>query len=151
MDSDTDGKSINEIANSHPHLTSMRNTLTTLTAHPSEKVRKQAVVILSGDATGFEPLHDLLEEGGFMSSIKVGDNYLIQTVTFYYVGKVKSVNFAEIVLSEASCVFDTGRLHDCLRDGAFNEVEPLLDDIVIQMGSVGASTKWRHKLPKGQK
>jgi hypothetical protein len=74
-------------------------------------VHRAAQGALSGDPTAAEVMRDLLEENGLMDSIfKVGETYLIQTVTLYMVGRVTAVHFGWIDLEHASWVHWTGRL-----------------------------------------
>lgn len=81
----------------------------------------------------------------------IGQSYLIRTVTHYLTGKMERVTSKELVLSDAAWIADTGRYHDALRDGKFNEVEPLIGPAIIGRGAVVDAVEWRHKLPKEQK
>lgn len=82
--------------------------------------------------------------------LRIGEKYFIRTVTLYYVGKLKDMSTRELILEEASWIPDTGRFHDCLRDGNFNEVEPFVEDVAVQRDSIVDWTVWTHKLPKDQ-
>lgn len=82
---------------------------------------------------------------------KVGENYLIRTVTMIQVGRLESVGDKELVLSSAAWIADTGRFYDALKTGKLNEVEPFLDEVIIGRGSIVDATIWTHKLPKEQK
>ena len=82
---------------------------------------------------------------------KVGENYLIRTVTMIQVGKLEAVYAHELVLSKASWIADTGRFHDALKKGALNEVEPFVSDVVVGRGAIVDATLWAHKLPTDQK
>lgn len=82
---------------------------------------------------------------------KIGENYLIRTVTMIQVGRLEWVGDKELVLSSASWVADTGRFHDALKTGKLNEVEPFVDDVIIGRGSIIDASVWTHKLPKEQK
>lgn len=88
--------------------------------------------------------------GSAESAIRVGQKYLIRTVTLYYTGEVVSVSAAEIVLTKAAWIPDTGRFADCLRTGSFAEVEPFLDDVIVPRGGIIDATVWRHDLPAKQ-
>ena len=90
-------------------------------------------------------------ESSGSSSIVIGENYFIRTVTHYYTGKVKSVTSAEIVLSDAAWIACTGRFYDCLKSGDLNEVEPFVDDVIVGRAALIDATLWRHDLPKDQK
>ena len=81
---------------------------------------------------------------------KVGENYLIRTVTMIQVGKLEAVHDTELVMSSASWVADTGRFYDALQAGKLNEVEPFLNDVIIGRGAIIDSTIWTAKLPTEQ-
>jgi hypothetical protein len=82
---------------------------------------------------------------------KVGENYLIRTVTMIQIGRLESVGPQELVLSSAAWIADTGRFYDALKTGKLNEVEPFPDEVIIGRGSIIDATIWTHKLPKEQK
>lgn len=82
---------------------------------------------------------------------KVGEAYLIRTVTMIVLGKLEAVHDSELVMSSASWVADTGRFYDALKTGKLNEVEPFTDDVIVGRGSIIDATIWTHKLPKEQK
>ncbi len=81
---------------------------------------------------------------------KVGENYLIRTVTMILVGRLEAVHDAEFVLSSASWVADTGRFYDALKTGSLDSVEPFTDDVVVGRGSLIDATVWTNKLPTEQ-
>ena len=86
---------------------------------------------------------------------EIGESYLIRTVTHIQVGKLEDINDKEIILSSASWVADTGRFHKMLKEGLHvvenSEIEPFLDDIIINRGAMIEATKYRHQLPKSIK
>lgn len=82
---------------------------------------------------------------------KLGENYLLRTVTMIIVGKLQWVGEQELLLSDASWIADTGRFHDALKKGTLNEVEPFVDDVIVGRSTIIDGTKWAHKLPKEQK
>lgn len=82
---------------------------------------------------------------------KVGENYLVRTVTMIQLGKLESVHDSEIILSSASWVADTGRFYDALKTGKLNEVEPFTNDVIIGRGAIVDATIWTHSLPRDQK
>lgn len=73
---------------------------------------------------------------------EVGACYLVETVTKYYLGRLSSVTAGELVLDEASWIADTGRFHECLRDGTASEVEPCPGKVIIGRGAVVAVLPW---------
>lgn len=96
-----------------------------------------------------EPLIDALTEGGFdVLSLDVGENYYVETVTKYYVGRVAAVSPTELVLTDAAWIDDTGRLNEFLRTGKASgmSVEPYPDPVRIPGHMITDATPWRHKL-----
>lgn len=81
----------------------------------------------------------------------IGKSYLVMTVTHYITGKLERVTDKELVLSTAAWISDTGRLFDALRDGKFNEVEPIIGNNITGRGSICNVLEWNHPLPKDQK
>ena len=85
----------------------------------------------------------------------IGENYLIRTVTFAYVGKLKNVFKNELVLENAAWVADTGRFQDAFEFGLENngesEIELYKDDVIINRGALVDASKYRHPVPSEQK
>jgi len=81
---------------------------------------------------------------------KVGQSYLIRTVTMIQVGRLEAVYEQELVLSSASWVADTGRFHNALKTGKLAEVEPFPDVAIIGRGSIVDAAEWSFVLPRGQ-
>mgnify|MGYP007080472048 CR=1 FL=1 len=85
------------------------------------------------------------------SPYKIGQAYLIRTVTHHYTGIIKSVGDKELVLSSAAWIADDGRYFDALRDGTLNEIEPIIGDAIIGRGSIIDAVEWKHACPTEQK
>ena len=81
----------------------------------------------------------------------IGENVFIMTVTFFYIGKIKSVTDKFITLEKATWIAETGRLTEFLKNGNYNEGEVLLNDLDINLDSIVASTKYLHSLPTKSK
>jgi hypothetical protein len=72
---------------------------------------------------------------------KIGELYLIRTVTFTLAGKVKEVCGDFLVLENADWVADTGRFSESLKDqNNFSEVEPFLNDAIVALGAIVDAT-----------
>lgn len=84
------------------------------------------------------------------SFLEIGKSYFIRTVTMYTVGKLKAINNNEFLLEQASWVADCGRFSAALKTGTLDEVEPFVDDVVVNRGSIVDITEWRHNLPTEQ-
>jgi len=81
---------------------------------------------------------------------KIGEKYLIRTVTMYYTGRLEKVGEKELTLSNAAWIADTGRYADALKSGELGEVEPI-GDVIVGRGAIIDAVVWNHKLPKDQK
>ncbi len=84
-------------------------------------------------------------------SFALNQCYLIRTVTLYYTGRVVAITDTDLVLAEAAWIADTGRFHDCLTTGQFNEVEPFVHPVIVPRGAIVDATAWTHPLPREQK
>lgn len=82
---------------------------------------------------------------------EVGKSYLIRTVTHIDVGRVVNICGDFVELEDASWIADTGRYHDCLKKGVFNEVEPYPDGTAVNCSTIIDRAPWPHNLPKEQK
>ncbi len=82
---------------------------------------------------------------------EIGKKYLIRTVTMIQIGELIAVSDNELVLRDASWIAETARWYDCLKDGALNEVEPFVADVLVNRNSIIDATEWMHELPTTQK
>ena len=80
----------------------------------------------------------------------IGESYLIRTVTMYWVGRVKDLVEDVVFLEEASWIPDTGRFMQAVKNGSFNEVEPVGEWNVCR-GSIVDFGEFTVKLPTAQK
>lgn len=88
-------------------------------------------------------------KNAMQSPLSVGTKVLIRTVSFFQIGKVVAVSNAEILLSDASWVADTGRFSEALKTGELNEVEPFPDGIVsVNRLAIIDVCVWSHDLPR---
>ena len=85
------------------------------------------------------------------SPVEIGQSYLFRTVTHIEVGRVSKICGDFVTLEDSSWIADTGRYHDCLRDGTFSEVEPYPITSTVNLGSLINFAPWPHDLPKAQK
>lgn len=81
---------------------------------------------------------------------ELGKAYLIRTVTYFTVGKLKKVVGDFLMLEEASYVADTGRFMNAVKNGSLNEVEPT-GTCYVNINSIVDAFPWKHKLPQEQK
>lgn len=87
---------------------------------------------------------------------RVGDKYLIRTVTHYYTGKLEAVHDKELLLSSAAWIADTRRYNRTLRDGFPDdaEIEPIRTSngyCVIGRGAIVDAVIWERDLPMEEK
>jgi hypothetical protein len=101
-------------------------------------------------------VNELLKAVELMKSVETsfwvpGKNYFIRTVTMHNVGKLVTIDDKEIHLTQASWIADSGRFHDALKSGQFDEIEPFVEDIIINRSAIIDATIFNHDLPKVQK
>lgn len=77
---------------------------------------------------------------------KIGEKYLIRTVSYFTVGQVERIEGDFLVMSQASWVADTGRFAQCIKDGVFSESE-YTGECIVNILSVVDAFAWRHDLP----
>jgi hypothetical protein len=82
---------------------------------------------------------------------KIGEAYLIRTVTYFLVGRLTWVGTTELVLLDAAWVADTGRFATALATGRFSEVEPFSGPVIVGRSAIIDATAWPHVLPLAQK
>jgi hypothetical protein len=85
------------------------------------------------------------------SMYQIGAHLFVQTVTFFYTGRLTFVNENEIILEDVALVADTGRFTQAVKEGKLNEVEIFPEGVSINRGSIVAVSPWKHKLPQEQK
>ena len=83
--------------------------------------------------------------------VEIGKAYLFRSVTHIEVGRVVKLTGSFAKIEDASWIADTGRYHNCLKNGTFNEVEPYPDYSEINLDSLINLAPWNHPLPKDQK
>lgn len=85
------------------------------------------------------------------SFFEVGVSYFIRTVTMYLVGTIKNISGKEILMENAAWIADSGRFYDALKTGTLNEVEPFIQDVIVNRDCIVDATIWTHNLPLEQK
>jgi len=88
-----------------------------------------------------------------LSPVQVGNSVYIRTVTYHYTGRIVQLTDAEIVLSDAAWIADSGRFAQAMAQGTLSEVEPYPDGVRVSI-SRGADVDvslWLHALPRTQK
>ena len=78
---------------------------------------------------------------------RVGEAYLIRTVTMIDTGILVSIDEHEIVLKDAAWIADTGRFNEALKTLNFSEVEPFPDGLVTAF--VSRPTRFSPPTPTG--
>ncbi len=82
----------------------------------------------------------------------LGHNYLIRTVTNYFVGTLVFVGPTELALENVSWIPDTGRFYEAVTKGELAEVEPYPESETVIIGrlSITDACQWMHALPREQ-
>ena len=65
---------------------------------------------------------------------RIGENYLIRTVTMITTGRLVAVYPLELVLVDAAWIAETKRYADSIKEGDFKEVEPYPDGQEVFVG-----------------
>jgi len=89
-------------------------------------------------------------------AFEVGESYFIRTVSYFFVGTVDNIKGGFLIMKDVSCVFDTGRYSDSVKDGKLeelssSEIEPLPNGTGVAIESITDFSPWAYKLPKKQK
>lgn len=83
---------------------------------------------------------------------RLGEQYLIRTVTMFQTGRLAYVGEHELLLEDAAWIADTGRFGDALAKGTLNEVEAIPDGhLIVGRGSIVDASLWKHPLPRETK
>jgi len=84
---------------------------------------------------------------------KIGENYMLRTVTFHFTGKLTGVFPNELVFDNVAWIADDGRFADAVATGTFNEVEPYPESaqVIIGRGSLIDAVPITFPLPRTQK
>ena len=96
-------------------------------------------------------LAKMLDAKDTKTPFEIGKSYLFRTVTHIELGRVVEMVGKFAVLEEASWIADTGRYHDCLRDGTPEEIEPYPNGTIVNTDSLINAAPWEHDLPREQK
>ena len=76
---------------------------------------------------------------------KVGNYYLVRTVTMIVIGKLQAVGNQELVFTEAGWCADTSRFHQALKTGTISEMEPAAspdDPVIVGRGAIVDCWPW---------
>ena len=91
-----------------------------------------------GDAKQIAAMFQTQAAGNKPVPFKIGEAYLIRTVTMAWHGVIKEIVGDFLVLEKgAAWIADTGRYADALKDAnKFDEVEPCEENAIIGLGGV---------------
>jgi len=86
------------------------------------------------------------------TSLTIGVQYFIRTVTHYFTGRLVAVNRNEFVLEDAAWIADTRLFSTFLKDGISNEceIEPFEKAVIVNRAAIIDITEWIHPLPRTQ-
>jgi hypothetical protein len=111
----------------------------------------QVMSMLSGDRTGGGAVATVSGGGSGTHSLKLGNNYMVETVTKYFIGELVSITDCDLVLASAAWVADTGRYHEAVMNCKFPnnaEIEPYKDRVIVNRKSIVAVVPWDGALPR---
>ena len=117
-------------------------------AHRSSDVRGLSRAIMDGAHQHYGLLRDaLMDAGEETMRFDVGECYYVETLTKYYVGRVKSCDGGELVLDDAAWIASTGMMTEFMRTGKAQhlEVEILGNDFGVPIGMITAKAPWPRK------
>lgn len=80
-----------------------------------------------------------------------GKSYFIRTATYHCTGRLIAIYPNELELEDAAFIADSGRFHDALKTGQFDEVEPFVENLIVSRSGIIDATPWTHELPRDQK
>ncbi len=81
-------------------------------------------------------------------SLKIGTTYLIRTVTYHFIGKLRSVTDSDIVFDDACWLADSGRFAEALATGKVSECEAVPDGHIVGRAGIIDAAVWLHPTPK---
>lgn len=96
-------------------------------------------------------LRELIGNLGADTSLKIGGQYLLRTVTLYFTGRIVAITSTDVVLEDAAWIADTGRFADAIKAVQFNEVEPITGRHIVFRGGLIDATSLDGTLPRSQK
>lgn len=82
---------------------------------------------------------------------RIGQAYLIRTVTMAWTGRIVDVYPTELVLEDAAWIADTGRYSQATSKDNLAEVEAVEGNVIIGRGSVIDAIEWHSSLPRETK
>ena len=85
------------------------------------------------------------------NAFPIGESVFIRTVTFHYVGRVKSAGNGFLKLGEASWIADSGRFNRFLETGEADEVERYPEECNVLINSIVDWCVFPHELPTESK
>ncbi len=81
------------------------------------------------------------------TSLTIGKCYLFRTVTYHFIGRLVGITETDLVLEDASWLADSGRFHECLKNGSVSENEPIPGKHIVFRGCLTDAAEWNHPVP----
>lgn len=82
---------------------------------------------------------------------KVGQAYLIRTITFSWTGRLTAVTDHELVLEDAAWIAHLGRYHEAVDAGHLEEIEPREGPVILGRAAIVDAVEWHADLPRQAK
>lgn len=83
-----------------------------------------------------------------ISFYKVGEDYVLRTVTMIYLGKLKQETHEALILEDCAWIPDTSRWSEFLQGKKPNEMEPYSEDVIVYKTALLDATKMKNKIKR---
>lgn len=113
---------------------------------------------MSNDQMLLTPIKTMARENGeaissdYVSPFRVDKAYFIRTATMNWTGRIVSIEGHFATLTEAAWIADCGRYNEAvLSDKNFSEIEPVEQNVLLNLDSVIDAVEITFKLPRSVK
>jgi hypothetical protein len=79
---------------------------------------------------------------------RVGEDYLVRTVTMIYLGKLKAETRDSLVLEDCAWIPETSRWSEFVAGKKPKEMEPYMNDVKVYKGAILDATKMSKKIKR---
>lgn len=90
------------------------------------------------------------DESSSECPFEIGSAYLIRTVTYHVLGRVKAIKGNFLMLDEASWVADSGRFSVAIEKGELSEIE-YVGKAIVSLTAIVDAYPWSNKTPRETK
>jgi len=79
---------------------------------------------------------ETINPSNYTSPFRVGKKYFIRTATMYWTGKIDRIEGHFAILTTAAWIADTGRFNEFVSGKEAHEVEPVKQEVIINLDGV---------------